>query len=311
MELWFLGTGAGMPVSYRNVTSIALRMSRDRGELWMFDCGEATQHQLLRTPLKLSRLSKLFITHLHGDHVFGIPGLVSSRSSLGGTEPLEIYGPPGLRELIETALRVTDTHLSYPIRMEEIDEGVVCEDDRRIVEAARLDHRIECFGYRISERPRAGALNAQWLTELGVRPGPSYGRLKAGEDIVLEDGRVIRSADAVGAPTAGRVVAVLGDTRPCDNAVKLAKDADVLVHEATFGHDLAEKAEAYGHATALQAAEIARAAGAGRLLLTHFSSRYMPEDLASLETEARSAFNRTDAALELRPYEVLRSSENE
>jgi len=309
MELWFLGTGAGMPIPERNVTSVGLRMPRDGGAFWLFDCGEGTQHRLLRTPLKLTRLRKLFVTHLHGDHVFGIPGLLSSRSSLGGTEPLAIYGPPGVRELVETSLRITGTHLDYPIHIEEIEEGGVCEDGGMKVEAARLDHRVECFGYRVSERPRAGALNAGWLAGIGVQPGPAYGRLKAGEDIVLEDGRVVRSIDAVGAPLAGRVVTVLGDTRPCDGAVKLAQGADVLVHEATFRHDLADKAEAYGHSTALQAAEIARAAGARRLLITHFSSRYKPEDLADLEREARSVFSRTDAALELKPYPVSRTNE--
>lgn len=305
MELYFLGTSAGMPIRGRNVTSIALRVSQYNGSFWMFDCGEGTQHQLLHTSLKLSRLNKLFITHLHGDHVYGLPGLLSSRSSLGGTDDLHIYGPPGLRELLETNLRLTETHLNYPLHIVEINEGMLFEDDEVMVEAAKLDHRIDCFGYRIMEHERTGALNASWLAEMGVPAGPAYGQLKAGNDIILEDGRVIRSADAVGKPLPGHIITILGDTRPCDNAVKLGEDADVLIHEATFAHDLAEKAYEYGHSTALQAAEIAYAARAKKLFITHFSSRYQLEDLAHLEMEARSIFSNTEAAIELRPYTIL------
>lgn len=310
MELWFLGTSAGMPIRERNVTSIVLRLTQG-GALWMFDCGEGTQHQLLKTPCKLSRLRKLFITHLHGDHVFGIPGLLSSRSSLGGHEPLEMYGPPGLRELIDTSLRMTETHLNFPLHIQEINEGVVFEDDTVKVEAAELNHRIACFGYRVHEQPRKGVLKKEQLMEIGVPPGPLYGLLKAGEDVTLADGRIIRAADVVGPPTAGRVVTILGDTRPCAAATKLAEHADVLVHEATFMRDLTDKAAEYGHSTTEQAAITARDAGAQRLLLTHFSSRYKPEDLAQLEAEARQIFARTEAAKELVCYEIPRLQPSE
>lgn len=304
MELWFLGTSAGMPIRGRNVTSIALKISRNSGQFWMFDCGEGTQHQLLNTPLKLSRLSKLFITHLHGDHVYGLPGLLSSRSSLGGIEPLHIYGPPGLRELVETNLRIAETHLNYAISIVEIAEGIILEDEDMTIEAAKLDHRIDSYGYRLMERERPGVLNAGWLAEMGIPPGPLYGQLKAGKDVSLEDGRMIRSADAVGEPLPGRIITILGDTRPCENAVYLGKGADVLVHEATFAHDLADKAHEYGHATTIQAAQIAHAAGAERLFLTHFSSRYLDEQLAELEAEAKTVFHNTEAAVELKPYIV-------
>lgn len=304
MELWFLGTNAGMPIRERNVTSIALRIDQNSGSFWMFDCGEGTQQQLLKTSLKLSRLMKLFITHLHGDHVFGIPGLLSSRSSLGCTEALDIYGPPGLREYVETNLRITETHLGYPLNIVEIAEGIIFEDDSMTIETAKLDHRIDSYGYRIAECERMGALNAAWLAEMGVPPGPVYGQLKAGLDVTLKDGRVIRSTDAVGKSLPGRIITILGDTRPCANALKLSIGADVLVHEATFAHALEDKADEYGHATALQAAQIADSAGVGRLFITHFSSRYALEDLPELEAEARSVFHRTDAAIELHPYTI-------
>ncbi|XID92711.1 ribonuclease Z [Paenibacillaceae bacterium WGS1546] len=311
MELWFMGTGAGMPIKERNVTSAALRLSGRKGACWLFDCGEGTQHRMLRSPLSPNRMEKLFVTHLHGDHVFGIPGLLSSRSSLGATEPLQIFGPAGLREWIENSLRMTGTHLDYPLEIREIGEGPVYEDEAYAVEAAALDHRIECYGYRVSEKPRAGTLKAELLAEMGVPPGPVYGRLKSGRDVALEDGRTIRAADVLGDPVPGRVVVVLGDTRPTAAAVRLAAGADLLVHEATFGADLAEKAELYGHSTAVQAAEIAKAAGVGRLLLTHFSSRYKPDDLQALEEQARTVFPRTEAAVELVPYAVPRSAKGE
>jgi len=302
MELWFLGTSAGMPIRGRNVTSIALRNNRNSGSFWLFDCGEGTQHQLLHTPLKLTRMKKLFVTHLHGDHVYGLPGLLSSRSSLGGTESLDIYGPPGLREFIDTTLRLTRTHLNYSMQVTEVAAGVVFKDNDVRVEAAMLDHRIDSIGYRIVERHRPGTLDAEWLTEQGIPPGPIYGELKAGNDVTLQDGRIIRSIDAVGKPTPGRIIVILGDTRPCENAVTLGKGADVLIHEATFAHDLVDKAEEYGHSTARQAAEIALAAGVEKLLITHFSTRYKQEDLVSLEFEARSVFSRTEVAIELKPY---------
>lgn len=308
MELWFLGTSAGKPTPDRNVTSIALSMGLGRGTCWLFDCGEGTQHRLLHTPLKLTRLTKLFVTHLHGDHVFGLPGLLSSRSSLGCETRLDLYGPHGLQALVESALDVTGTHLGYPIRFQVSGEGVLYEDDGIRVEAARLAHRIACVGYRVEERPRAGRLNTAWLAAQGVPAGPLYGKLKAGEDVTLADGRIIRASAAVGEPQRGRVVTVLGDTRPCAGSLWLAQDADVLVHEATFEHDLAEKAEAYGHSTARQAAETARAANVRRLLLTHFSTRYKQEALTRLEAEAQKIFPGAEAACELQPYPVPRHS---
>ena len=304
MELLFLGTSAGMPIRERNVTSIALRFSQQSGSYWLFDCGEATQHQMNHTTLKPNRMSKLFITHLHGDHVFGIPGLLSSRSNLGGSDVLEIYGPQGVRELVESNLRISETHLVYPLEIKEIAEGIIYQDDEFTIEAAQLDHRIDCYGYRIVESERVGALNAEWLAEMEIPPGPLYGQLKSGQDITLDDGRVIRAADAVGASIPGRIITILGDTRPCQNAVKLSEGADLLVHEATFAHDLADKAEEYGHSTTLQAAQIAAAAGAKRLLITHFSSRYKNEDLAMLEAEARTVFPHTEAAIELKSYGI-------
>lgn len=308
VELWFLGTSAGRPIPGRNVSAAVLQLPPERGAFWLFDCGEGTQHQLLATPFRLSRLERIFITHLHGDHVFGLPGLLGSRSSLGASEPLDVYGPAGLREWIETSMRLSGSRLGYELRLHELaDEGIVCEDERFVVTCAALDHRIDCFGYRIAERPRPGMLNTERLSSLGLRPGPLYGRLKRGEDVTLPDGTVVRSADVIGAPVPGRVVTILGDTRPCPAIARLAEGADVLVHEATFDETLAEKAAAYGHSTTRQAAEAARDAGARKLILTHFSTRFTDAALPGLAEEARRYFPETEAAEQLKPYPIGRA----
>ena len=290
MELWFLGTGAGRPVKNRNVTSMALRMPEDRGTFWLFDSGEAAQHQLMKTPLKLSRLECIFITHMHGDHTFGLPGILCSRAFLGGTEPLKLFGPKGLKQWVELTLSMTASHLSYDIDYYEVTEGVVYEDESFLVEAAPMRHRVECYGYRIVEKPRSGRLKVELLRELGIRPGPDYGRLKQGGSLTLPDGRLIRSEDVTEPMLPGRVVTILGDTSPCEGVGVLARDADVLVHEATFVAAMDDKAIEYGHSTTHQAAAAARDAGVRQLVLTHFSTRYDDEEVQACEAEAAEVF---------------------
>lgn len=294
MELYFLGTGAGMPTTERNVTSIALRMFDERGTFWLFDAGEATQHQILSSPLKPSKLEKIFITHLHGDHIFGLPGLLSSRSHQGGTEPLDIYGPQGIRTFIETTLQLSQSHIQYDIRIHEVHEGIIFEDDQCTVEAGLLDHRIESYGFRVMEKPRAGSLKVAELTRLGVQPGPIYAKIKQGMDLQLDDGRIIPASDLIREPQSGVIVTILGDTRPCQGSLHLANHADVLVHEATFMAGLEDLAETYYHSTTRHAAETARDAGVGLLVLTHFSARYSEEE--PLVEEAKVIFAHTVAA---------------
>ncbi|MFE6075550.1 ribonuclease Z [Paenibacillus sp. NPDC057886] len=299
MELYFLGTNAGVPTLQRNVTSIGLRMLDERRALWLFDCGEGTQHQILSSPLKLSKLEKIFITHLHGDHVFGLPGLLSSRAYQGGTTPLTVYGPPGTERMIKTTMELSQSRLNYDLSIVEHTGGVLFEDESFIVESALLEHRIDSYGYRITEKDRPGSLDPAKLAEYGLNPGPLFGRLKRGETITLDNGDFLRPEDVLGAPKRGMVITILGDTRPCDNVQPLALNADVLVHEATFLHDLADTAHEYYHSTSKQAAEAARAAGAGQLIMTHFSSRYKDEDqLQPLLEEAQSIFPNTKLAIE-------------
>lgn len=291
MELYFLGTNAGVPTLQRNVTSIGLRMLDERRALWLFDCGEGTQHQILSSPLKLSKLEKIFITHLHGDHVFGLPGLLSSRAYQGGTTPLTVYGPPGTERMITTAMELSQSRINYELKIMEHTGGLLFEDESFIVESALLEHRIDSYGYRITEKDRPGSLDQAKLAEYGLKPGPLFGRLKRGETITLDDGSVVRPEDVLGAPKRGKVITILGDTRPCANVLPLAQHADVLVHEATFMDDLADTAHEYYHSTAKQAAEAARAADVGELIMTHFSSRYKDEEqLQPLLDEAKIVF---------------------
>ncbi|QHT61674.1 ribonuclease Z [Paenibacillus lycopersici] len=306
MQLIFLGTSAGRPTRSRNVTSIALSLPEPHCGFWLFDAGEGTQHRMLGSKLKLNKLERIFVTHLHGDHIYGLPGLLSSRSYFEGAGPLTIYGPPGIRSYLEQTFELTGVHLGYELHIVEIAEGEVAADERYLVEAAALEHRLPCFGYRITERPQSGQLNLKRLAELGVPAGPLFGKLKRGEDVTLECGTTISAADVVGQPHPGRVVTILGDTRPCENAVKLACSADLLVHEATFAGGLEEKAAAYGHSTFTQAAEIAKAANAKRLVVTHFSSRYDDEEVAELANGAKAIFERIEPAVEMAEINVPR-----
>lgn len=297
MELIFLGTGAGIPAKQRNVSSLVLQMNEERGSSWMFDCGEATQHQILRTPVKTRKIEKIFITHLHGDHIYGLPGLLGSRSFQGGVEPLTIYGPVGIKEYVETSLRLSQTHLKYKLSFFEIQEdGLIFEDETFMVEALPLDHAILSYGYRIIEKDKPGELRADLLKEAGIPPGPIYSKLKKGETVQLEDGRMINGKEYIGSPKAGRIVAILGDTRPCGNAVNLALQADCMVHEATFKQGQEEMAIDYFHSTTVQAAECAVKADAKRLILTHISSRFTMDDEIELLNEAKAVFQSTELA---------------
>lgn len=296
VDIFFLGTGAGVPAKLRNVTSIALKLLEERGAIWLFDCGEATQHQILHTSIKPRRIEKIFITHLHGDHIYGLPGLLSSRSFQGGETEVIVYGPKGIEQFINISLSVSKTYLKYPLKIVEIEEGIVFEDEQFLVEARLLEHGIPSFGYRIVERDRPGTLLADKLEAAGVKPGPIYKSIKNGDAVTLDNGQVINPKDFVGPDQKGKVVAILGDTRVCSNAEELAREADMLIHEATFSREEAKLANDYFHSTTTQAAEIALKANAKQLCLTHISSRYDRQAVLELLREAREIFPNTEVA---------------
>lgn len=296
MQLHFLGTGAGMPSKERNTSALMMKLLDERGTMWLFDCGEATQHRILHTSLKPRKIEKIFITHLHGDHIYGLPGLLGSRSFQGGEEPLTIYGPKGLKEWMMMTLDISKTHLTYPLHFVEVEEGIVFEDEQFIVRAALLQHVIPCFGYRIEQKDLPGALHLERAVAFGVPKGPLLGKLKSGQDVELDNGVVVRSCDVMGQAQQGFIVSILGDTRFCDGAIALSKNADIVVHEATFNHQTANLAASYGHATNVEAANVALQAQAKHLILHHISARFLTHDVQVLEAEARQYFSNSYVA---------------
>lgn len=300
MEILFLGTGSGVPSKQRNVSSLALKLLDEINSIWLFDCGEATQHQILKTTLKPRKINKIFITHMHGDHIFGLPGFLSSRSFQGGEDQVTIYGPKGIKAYVLSSLKHSGSHVQYPLEFVEFEKaGLLFEEEEFKVYVDRLQHGIPSYGFRIEEADHEGTLDAKKLKELNIPPGPVYGRIKNKEIIELEDGRVINGADFVGPKQKGRVITILGDTVKHPNSVHLAKNADVLVHESTFGPGDEVIARQYNHSTTRQAAQIAKEAQIEMLLLNHFSSRYMYKDIQILLKDARETFPNTHAMADL------------
>ena len=308
MELQFLGTGAGVPAKMRNVSSIALKLLDERNEIWLFDCGEATQQQILNTTIRPGKIKKIFITHLHGDHIFGLPGLLTSRSFQGGEDELTVYGPKGIKRFIDASITVSYSKLGYPLKVVEFEEdGVLFEDKQFKVEAMKLEHGIPSYGFRITEADQIGELKADELKALGVPFGPVFGRLKRGEVVTLEDGRVIDGKDYVSEDIKGRVVVICGDTRFTPKSIALAKNANVLVHEATYEADKEKTARQHFHSTSKQAATVALEANVQQLYLTHISARYLGHQVSQLEQEARKVFPQTKVVKDFDTFTIGRN----
>lgn len=310
MRITFLGTSSGTPSRTRNVTSIALQLVQ-QGVLWLFDCGEGTQHQILRSPLRPSQLERIFFTHMHGDHVFGVMGLLASRSlTAGGTTTVTLYGPPALEDYVRCTLETSSTNLGYPLSFVPVTTpGQIYEDENLRVVCAPLKHRIKAWGYAVIEKDQPGHFQAEKAKALGLPPGPLYGRLKNGETITLPDGRIINGAGLVGPTRAGRKVVYCSDTIYTPNAVELARNADVLIHEATYMQEDVDLAERGLHSTATMAARVAKEANVKTLILTHFSPRYEAEGgnrLNEMLAEAQAIFPNTLLAHDLWSYEVKR-----
>jgi ribonuclease Z len=286
LDLVLLGTAASVPTARRSTASILVRRG---GERILLDCGEGTQRQFLRSGVGLVDVSDVFLTHYHADHYLGLPGLLKTYSLRGRALPLRVYGPPGLRELF-TALPRVFGKPTYPLVLEELRPGDgVGRSDYRIV-AFKTHHDVPAQGYALVEQSRPGRFDVEAARALGVPAGPLYGRLQHGETIELPGGGSVRPEQVLGPARPGRRVVVTGDTRPVRSVLEIANEADVLVHDATFGEEERERAQETGHSTAAQAAEIARLAAVRLLVLTHLSSRYFGPELAR---EARAVFAET------------------
>lgn len=301
-----------MPTRARNVSSVALRLPQ-RAEVWLFDCGEGTQHQLQRTPIKISQISRIFITHLHGDHLFGLMGLLATCGLAGSGQEIHLYGPDGLAEYVRVCAHISRTTLSDTLKIHTVEPGLVHREEEFSVTCRSLKHRIPTFGYRVTERDRPGKFDVERAGALGVPPGPLYGRLKRGESVELADGRVVDGRELLGATATGRSVVYCTDTIYCREAVALSEGADALIHEATFAARDEPLAVQSMHSTTTMAARVASEAGARQLLITHFSPRYAPDAQVTpdaLLAEARAVFPRTEMARDLMTFEVPRREES-
>jgi ribonuclease Z len=287
MHVTFLGTGGAVPTTERNTSALFLRRE---GERFLFDVGEGTQRQMMRFGTGFD-VSHVFVTHTHGDHVLGLPGLVQTWDFNDREAPLAVHGPPGSRRTLERLLRATGGPPSYPVRISEVTPGeVALRGEEYEVRAFETDHDTASVGYALVEDERKGRFDRERAEELGVPVGPKFSRLHEGEPVELEDGTVVRPEQVVGSPRPGRRVVYTGDTRPSDAVRAAAADADLLIHDATFASDNRERAGPTGHSTARQAARLAREADADRLALVHVSSRYAG-DVSPLEREASGAFD--------------------
>jgi len=298
----------------RNVSALALQLPQ-RSEWWLFDCGEGTQHQILRSPqLRLSNLTRIFITHLHGDHCFGLPGLLASRAlALGGTSPVVIHGPEALEPWLKATLRASAMRFGFPVDIVPCASGNLFDDGGFVVSAAPVRHRIEAWAFRVQEHDQPGRFDIDAARELGIPEGPVYGRLKRGETVVLDDGRVVDGKGLVGADRPGRSLVVGGDTAWSQELQSLARKADLLVHESTYSDEDRLLAERASHSTALSAARLARGADVRALVLTHFSSRYEGNGVRSVDdlvAEARSVFPNTRAAHDFLRISIPRMNED-
>ncbi|MCX8586710.1 MULTISPECIES: ribonuclease Z [unclassified Gilliamella] len=305
MKLTFLGTSAGSPTAERNVSSIMLDLRQERGRLWLFDCGEATQMQMQKAKFSLAKLEMIFLTHLHGDHLFGLPGVLTTRSLMQNQSPLTLVGPKGIKQFIQTVIDISYSWLTYPLNIIELEQdGLVFEDNKFRVEAKLLAHRVPCFGYRIIEKDLPASLDIDKLKKDNIHIGSFYRDLKEGRTVTLEDGRIIHGKDYLETIRKGKKIAILGDTIPCQASIDLAQDVDLLIHEATQEQALEEKALERGHSTTVHAATIAKQADARRLIITHISPRYSLNDKTKLVSEARNIFASTEIATDFATFEV-------
>jgi len=292
LTVTFLGTSGSVPTPKRALPAVAIQR---KDELILFDCGEGLQRQMIQASIGFHRRTKIFITHMHGDHVLGLPGLLQTMSLLEREKKLDIYGPVGTKAFVEAMKQSVQFVLTFPTNVCEIEDvGIVCREKEYEINAMWVEHVIPSLAYALVEKPRLGRFFPEKAKKLGIKKGPLWAKLQHGENIKLPNGRVVKSEKVTGPFRPGRKIVYTGDTKPTENLAKFAENADLLIHDATFDDELLERAQEDGHSTPSQAAETAKKAKAKRLILTHISARY--KDTSLLVEQAKKIFSKVDVA---------------
>lgn len=300
LRVVFLGTAGSVPTPKRSLPAVLIQRE---GEQLMFDCGEGVQRQMIIARAGFHRKMKVFVSHMHGDHVLGLPGLLQTMALLDRKKKLDVYGPPGTKLFLEDLRKTVQFALTFPVEIHEINEtGVVCEEDEYTVQAIWANHVIPSLAYAFVEKPRPGRFHPEKAEASGVPEGPLWSRLQHGHRVKLSNGQIIKPEDVTGPLRPGRKIVYTGDTRPFKGFIKFASGADLLIHDSTFDDDLAETAEEDGHSTPKQAAKNAKKAKAKKLVLTHISARY--DDLSILLKQAQKIFKDTLVARDFMEIEM-------
>ena len=299
LSIIFLGTGGSWPTVKRNVTSIAVKRG---SEVILFDCGEGTQRQFQKSKLSYMQICNVFITHFHGDHFLGLPGLIQTMQLNDREKPLHIYGPKGMKKLSSQLVSLGYFRPSYKVVAREVNDGDVLEFHGYVIRVLRVRHNVPALAYCLEEKERPGKFNKLKALELGIPEGTLFSKLQRGQSIILDNGQKITSDMILGSPRKGRKIVISGDTKPYEKIIEFSKDADVLIHEATFDSELEDIAVDYGHTTAAQAATIAKKAQVERLFLNHISPRYLNHQV--LEDDARKVFKNSFVPKDFQEVEV-------
>jgi len=299
LSIVFLGTGGSWPTIKRNVTSIALKRG---SEITLFDCGEGTQRQFQKSKLSYMQISKIFITHFHGDHFLGLPGLIQTMQLNDRKKPIHIFGPKGIVELASKIFSLGYFRPSYKIIAHELKNKDVLEFNGYFIRVLKVKHNVPALAYCLEEKNRPGKFDKPKALELGIPEGPLFSKLQKGSSIELKDGTKINPNMVLGPTRKGRKIVFSGDTIAFDEMVEFSKNADVLIHESTFDSEFVDTAIEYGHTTAAQAAEIAKKANVEKLFLTHISPRYLNSKV--LEDDAKKIFKKSFIPQDFQEVEI-------
>ncbi|MFH1328527.1 MAG: ribonuclease Z [Candidatus Bathyarchaeota archaeon] len=299
MQVIFLGTGGGLPSVGRGLPCTALRYE---GQIILFDCGEGTQRQMMRMKVGFSKKMKIFITHIHGDHLLGVPGILQTMSLLDRREKLEIYGPKGVSDFILMIKKHLRFGLRFPVEVFDVGAGIVCKENSFRVIAKWVEHSVPTLAYAFVENKKPGKFHPDKALKLGIPKGPLWHRLQHGKSVKLAGDKIIEPREVADPSRPGVKIVYSGDTRPCDGVARLARSVDLLIHDCTFDNDLADRAESDLHSTPKQAATVAKNAEVKKLVLTHISARY--KDSSILLRQAKKVFKRVYVAEDFMKIEL-------